>query len=184
MSEQHPQRPEPAHGPEGEHGGLADLSSLSPAGGSNPSHPMRRKADRVAADLVAGGAMRFRVTVDGVAYDVAVESLDHVTGAVDDPGVAPPTHEDAGTPHPVAPTPPRSAQAPAASGHPLTCPVVGVVVKTLVNVGDEVAADQPVAIVEALKVESRVLAPHEGVVSAVLVSAGDRVKAGDVLVRL
>ncbi|MEM8782396.1 MAG: biotin/lipoyl-containing protein [Planctomycetota bacterium] len=185
MSEPTAPRPEPAHGPEGEHGGLADLSSLSPAAPNPSSHPSRRKTDRRAADTVAGGEMRFRVTVDGVAYDVAVEPLDAVAGAVDDPGVAPPTHDDPI----VQPAPPPSSHpvpsAPQPPGdHPLTCPVAGVVVKVLVKAGDAVAEDQPVAIVEALKVESRVLAPHDGTVSAVLVSAGDRVRAGDVLLRL
>ncbi|MEM1097230.1 MAG: biotin/lipoyl-containing protein [Planctomycetota bacterium] len=184
MSEHHPDRPEPAHGPEGEHGGLEDLGSLEPAAPKPGPQSSSSRARKFAEDQVAGGEMRFRVTVDGVAYDVAVEPLDTVAGAVDDPGVAPPKPEAAAAPPPVQPLTPRSSEAPAPTGHPLACPVAGVVVRLLVAVGDAVDEDQPVAIVEALKVESRVLAPHDGVVSAVHVSAGDRVKAGDVLVRL
>ncbi|MEM7575954.1 MAG: biotin/lipoyl-containing protein [Planctomycetota bacterium] len=184
MSDQPSQRPDPAHGPEGEHGGLADLSSLTPPGAPPPRMP-RRSDERGAADLVAGGEMRFRVTVDGVAYEVAVEPLDAVAGGVDDPGVAPPQHEEAAASPSDSGTPHRAPSRPASTGdYPLACPVAGVVVKLLVAVGDAVTEEQPVAIVEALKVESRVLASHAGVVSAVLVSAGDRVRSGDVLLRL
>ena len=189
MSESHPERPEPAHGPQGDYGGLEDLSGLDASRESGSASPPARSASRFTGDAVAGGEMRFRVTVDGVAYDVAVEPLDRVAGAVDDPGVGPPSKDTSDSRTTSSASGALSASdrrddTPISDGGPIVCPVAGVVVKLLVAEGETVAADQPVAIVEALKVESRVLAPREGVVSAVLVAAGDRVRAGDVLVRL
>ena len=190
MSELHPDRPEPAHGPDGEHGGLADLSGLEMSRDAGSSPRGSRVSGKMNEDAVSGGAMRFRVTVDGVSYDVAVEPLDQVSGAVDDPGVGPPKAE-AGEGRPPVSIPSGLADGAGfadgrgvVDGGPIVCPVAGAVVKVLVGVGDAVSADQAVAIVEALKVESRVLSPRPGVVSAVLVSAGQRVSAGDVLVRL
>ena len=116
----------------------------------------------------------------------ALDGMDGLSGAVDDPGVAAPKHEP--VPHGKQPEAPRDVAEPVAPaeehGGTIVCPVAGTVVKLLVGVGDRVALDEPVAIVEALKVESRVLSPHAGVVKALLVETGQRVSAGDALVRL
>lgn len=177
-------RPEPAHGPSGEHGGLEDLTQLPP--GSPLRDAMSKPAvsrgpsEHLAGDLVAGGEMRFRVTVDGVAYDVSVEAVDDAAGAIADPGVAAPGESEPHGHGPIETAEPAESNA----ATTIVCPVAGVVVKLLVAPGDAVEADQPVAIVEALKVESRVLAPRPGVVAEVLVQPGQRVCAGDALVRL
>ncbi|GAA3694129.1 acetyl-CoA carboxylase biotin carboxylase subunit [Microlunatus aurantiacus] len=63
----------------------------------------------------------------------------------------------------------------------LTAPMPSVVVDVRVTVGEEVAADQILATVEAMKMELAVRAPFAGVVSAVAVSAGQRVALGAAL---
>jgi biotin carboxyl carrier protein len=55
-------------------------------------------------------------------------------------------------------------------------------VRVLVAVGDHVAAKQPVAVVEAMKMENDLRAPRDGVVKEVLVTAGAAVDTGAVLV--
>ena len=60
----------------------------------------------------------------------------------------------------------------------------GIVVGVRVQPGDVVAAGQPVAIVEAMKMQNELPARHGGVVLDVLVRAGDAVSAGQPLVRL
>ncbi|MFG2122268.1 5-oxoprolinase/urea amidolyase family protein [Streptomyces sp. NPDC048710] len=50
--------------------------------------------------------------------------------------------------------------------------------------GDTVAAGQPLLALEAMKMESRVHAPADGVVAEVLVSPGDQVEAGTALIIL
>lgn len=63
-------------------------------------------------------------------------------------------------------------------------PMPGRVVKALVAEGDEVEAGQPVIIVEAMKMENEVTAAGAGVVQRIVVSAGDTVDAGTLLVEI
>jgi len=53
-----------------------------------------------------------------------------------------------------------------------------------VAAGDAVAEGQLLMIVEAMKMEHRITAPHAGVVGEVRAHAGDQVGAGDLLVVL
>ena len=66
----------------------------------------------------------------------------------------------------------------------VTAPMVGKVVKVLVGVGDEVEEDEPVVMIEAMKVEMPVVAPEDGKVASVAVKEGDTVEADQVLVTL
>ncbi|MBM4125247.1 MAG: pyruvate carboxylase subunit B, partial [Nitrospira sp.] len=63
-------------------------------------------------------------------------------------------------------------------------PMPGRVVKVLVAKGDAVKAGDPVLVIEAMKMESRVPAPITGTVSEVLVKEGDDVKPDETLVQL
>jgi biotin carboxyl carrier protein len=66
----------------------------------------------------------------------------------------------------------------------LQAPLPGRVVRIAVVVGDTVEARQPLVIVEAMKIETAVLAPRDGVVSAILCAVGQAVNGGQVLVEL
>ena len=57
----------------------------------------------------------------------------------------------------------------------------GTVVEWLKAEGDAVAEDEPIANVEAAKVETELEAPYEGVVSEIVVAAGETVPVGTVL---
>jgi len=60
----------------------------------------------------------------------------------------------------------------------------GAVVRVLVEVGQSVTTGQAVMVVEAMKMENEFKADVDGVVREILVSAGDTLNAGDVLVRI
>ena len=60
----------------------------------------------------------------------------------------------------------------------------GVVRQVLVAVGDSVARGQPLVLLEAMKMELRITAPHAGRVERVAVAAGASVQRGQVLVEL
>lgn len=64
----------------------------------------------------------------------------------------------------------------------ISAPMPGRVVRVLVAPGDEVAARQAVAVVEAMKMENELRSPRAGRVKDVAVSAGTSVEAGRVLV--
>jgi biotin carboxyl carrier protein len=57
----------------------------------------------------------------------------------------------------------------------------GKVVRILVRPGQEVAAGDAIAVVEAMKMQNEIKSPKKGVVQKVLVGEGAAVNAGDVL---
>jgi biotin carboxyl carrier protein len=58
------------------------------------------------------------------------------------------------------------------------------VVKVCVEVGAEVKAGQPLVVVEAMKMESELLSPKDGKVSAIHCAVGDTVEQNKVLVKV
>jgi len=66
----------------------------------------------------------------------------------------------------------------------VTAPMVGKVVKVLVSVGDEVEEDEPIVMIEAMKVEMPVVAPEDGTVESIQVKEGDTVDADQVIATL
>jgi acetyl-CoA/propionyl-CoA carboxylase biotin carboxyl carrier protein len=69
-----------------------------------------------------------------------------------------------------------------ASGGAIAAPMQGTIVRVLVEKGQEVEADEPVCILEAMKMESEVRSQKAGTVSEVRVEAGQTVRSGDPLV--
>jgi len=65
----------------------------------------------------------------------------------------------------------------------IVAPMPGSVIKVLVAVGDAVKANQPLVIVEAMKMENEVTAPADAVVSEILVTAGQQVGAAQPLLK-
>jgi biotin carboxyl carrier protein len=146
------------------------------------------------------GAHHFRVTVDGVAHHLdaiqpasgAWSILQTDTGRSDDVVLA----RGSSTGEFVASiggrTVPlvvngrrgrRSADAGAAAGaHRVVAPMPGKVLRVLVQVGDTIAARQPLVVVEAMKMENELSAPRAGRVTDIHVEPGVSVEAGRLLV--
>ena len=57
--------------------------------------------------------------------------------------------------------------------------IAGSVWKIEVSVGDRVAADDPLIILESMKMEIPLLAPRAGTVKQILVSEGEQIGEGD-----
>ena len=62
--------------------------------------------------------------------------------------------------------------------------ITGTVWKVLVQVGDAVAAEQELLILESMKMEMPVEAPRAGRVASVAVKPGEAVEEGDLLLEL
>jgi 3-methylcrotonyl-CoA carboxylase alpha subunit len=60
----------------------------------------------------------------------------------------------------------------------------GKVVSFAVKAGDRVKAGQALAVMEAMKMEHTLSAPHDGVVVELLYAPGDQVNDGDALLKL
>ncbi len=63
-------------------------------------------------------------------------------------------------------------------------PIPGLVARVLVSKGQEVAADQPLVVLEAMKMENEIRAPFAGVVTSVAVSPGQSVVRNAVLAEI
>jgi biotin carboxyl carrier protein len=68
--------------------------------------------------------------------------------------------------------------------HSMSAPMPGVVLKILVNVGDEVAKGTPLLILEATKMEHQIAAPRDGTVASINCKEGEMVQPGLDLVTL
>ncbi len=119
---------------------------------------------------------QFLVKVNGNTYDVTVDEVGCIPASAAAPAAAP------------APAPaeaPKAAPAPAApvsGGTEITAPMPGTILKMLVNVGDQVAENQPVVVLEAMKMENDIPATVAGKVLAVNVKQGDSVESGQALI--
>lgn len=70
----------------------------------------------------------------------------------------------------------------AASGElNIKAPIPGLVVRVMVRAGDEVKANQPLVILEAMKMENELRSPRDGGITDVKIKAGERVEQGAVL---
>ena len=136
----------------------------------------------------------YRVTVNGVIYDVVVEE---VNGAIQVPYVAPaapvapvapaaPAAPAAVPAAPVAPVAAAPAAAPVAKAGAIAvkAPMPGSIVKVCVKAGDAVKSGDLLCVLEAMKMENEILAPQDGVVASVEVVQGATVETDAVLVTL
>ena len=126
----------------------------------------------------------YTITVNGHVYDVTVEEKVGGVAPVAAP-VAAPVVAAAPVAAPAAAPAPVATPAPAASGTAgsieITAGAAGKVFKIEASVGQQVKAGDAVVIIEAMKMEIPVVAPQDGTVASINVSAGDSIDAGVVL---
>jgi oxaloacetate decarboxylase alpha subunit len=78
-----------------------------------------------------------------------------------------------------------SAPAPSVgAGEPVIAPLSGTIWKVLVSAGQQVNEGDALVILEAMKMETQIVASKAGVVASLSVKEGDTVKVGDQLVAI
>ena len=111
---------------------------------------------------------RYNITVNGTAYDVAVEEI--AEGA--------------------APAAPKAAPKPAGGvnsaqgGVKITAPMPGTIVEVKAKVGDAVKNGTVIAVLEAMKMENDIVADRDGTIASINVNKGDSVSTGAVIATL
>jgi len=113
---------------------------------------------------------KYRVTVNGTAYEIELEEL---TGAVPAPAAA--------VAPALAPAPaPAAAPAPA-GGEQVTSPMPGTILDIKVAQGASVKEGDVLMILEAMKMENEIMCPRDGKVVSINTSKGSSVESGTLL---
>lgn len=124
-----------------------------------------------------------RISFEGKSYDVEVEVLDNNQAAqVAAPvSVAP---APVAAPVAAAPAPVAAPAAAPAGGTPVPSPMMGIVFKLKVKVGDTVKMNQEVAVLEAMKMENSIVCPCDGTVASIAVKEQESVSEGQILMTI
>jgi 3-methylcrotonyl-CoA carboxylase alpha subunit len=78
----------------------------------------------------------------------------------------------------------RRSRSRASAGGDLAAQMPGQVLEVRVTPGEQVRSGQVMLVLEAMKMEMRLTAPHDGIVRAVRAAAGELVQRGQVLIEL
>jgi oxaloacetate decarboxylase alpha subunit len=141
------------------------LKFLKNRGNPDEFEPVPTLESARQATASPAGMETYTISVNGEAYVVQVNE----GGDVSQINTASPS----ATPAPVA-----------GQGEPVAAPLSGTVWKIEVSPGQDVSEGQVLVILEAMKMETQIVASHAGKVSSILVKQGDAVKVGDTLVTI
>ena len=106
---------------------------------------------------------KYRVTVNGTAYEIELEEL---TGAAPAPAAAAP-----------APAPAAAS----AGGEQVTSPMPGTILDVNVSQGASVKKGDVLMILEAMKMENEIMCPCDGKVASINAAKGAAVESGTLL---
>ena len=125
--------------------------------------------------------MKYIVTLKGKTYEVEVEhgeamildEYEAIAPAAPAPAAAAPAAVPAAAPA-AAPAPAPVA----AAGEQVTSPMPGTIVKVNVKVGQAVKNGEVIAVLEAMKMENEIMAPHDATIVQILADVGTKVDTG------
>lgn len=139
--------------------------------------------------------MKYVATLNGKRYEVEIERVEEyrpltaaeIASGVTAPAkpvVAAPVEKAAPAPAPTPAAPAPAAPAASGNGETVVSPLPGTVLDVKVNVGDTVKLGQVVVVLEAMKMETEVVAGCDGTVESILIKKGDAVDTDAALVVL
>ena len=122
--------------------------------------------------------MKYTATLNGKQYEVELERVDDYSPI--------PRYGEAAPAPAVAPAPaaPAPAAAPAPGSTNVEAPMPGKILDIKVAAGQAVSYGQVLLTMEAMKMETEIVAPADGTVASILVKNGDMVETGTALVAL
>jgi len=132
--------------------------------------------------------MKYKVTLKGKTYEVEVDQgeamiLDEYEAYAPAPAAAPAA--PAAVPAAAPAAAPAAVPVPAAvAGEQVVSPMPGTIVKMNVKAGQAVKSGEVLAVLEAMKMENEIMAPHDATVAQVLADVGTKVDTGTPLIVL
>jgi glutaconyl-CoA decarboxylase len=131
--------------------------------------------------------MKYKVTLKGKTYEVEVDQgeamiLDEYEAYAPAPAAAPAAAAAPATAPAAAPAAPAAPVA--VAGEQVVSPMPGTMVKINVSAGKAVKSGEVLAVLEAMKMENEIMAPHDATVVQVLVDVGSKVDTGTPIIVL
>ena len=135
---------------------------------------------------------RYKFTIGGNKYNVEIKSLEENIAEIEVNGTS--YHVELGneiktpqTPKLVRYTPPAPPTAPVLNTPGLSlvkAPLPGTIIAIAVTPGMQIKLEEPVLVLEAMKMENNVFAEKPGIVKTIRVAVGDTVMQGDILIEI
>ncbi|NTW55754.1 MAG: acetyl-CoA carboxylase biotin carboxyl carrier protein subunit [Chlorobiaceae bacterium] len=136
---------------------------------------------------------RYKFTIAGNRYNVEIKSLDDLAAEIEVNGTSYAVELGQEIPRPqtpklvrssptVPPKPPEPLNKPGISL--IKAPLPGTIIAINVEPGMAIALDQPVVVLEAMKMENNIFPEKLGTVKEIRVAVGDTVMQGDVLIEI
>ena len=131
--------------------------------------------------------MKYKVTLKGKTYEVEVNQgeamlLDEYEAYAPAPAAAPAAAAPAAPA--AAPAAPAAPAVTAVAGEQVVSPMPGTIVKVNVKAGQAVKSGEVLAVLEAMKMENEIMAPHDATVAQVLADVGTKVDTGTPIIVL
>jgi len=132
--------------------------------------------------------MKYKVTLKGKTYEVEVNQgeamiLDEYEAIAPAAPAAAPAPSAPSAPAAAAPAPAPAAPA-AVDGEKVVSPMPGTIVRVNVKAGQSIKSGEVLAVLEAMKMENEIMAPHDAKVLQVVVDVGAKVDSGTPLIVL
>lgn len=151
--------------------GLKFLANRGNPDAFEPAPTIEPEQASAAVTAVAAGPETYTITVDGQQYVVEVDQGGEITH-----------YESASVTNPATAEPQAApAHQPVGAGEPVVAPLAGTIWKVEVTAGQTVKQGDVLLILEAMKMETQIVAEKDGVVASVSVNPGDAVQVGDQL---
>lgn len=130
--------------------------------------------------------MKLKLTVDGALYEVEVEvaEVDAAPGYLRPVSSPPASTAAAPSPGLAAAAKPSATAAPVDERKVCRSPIAGVVVRVAVQPGQQIAANDVLLVLEAMKMETVITSPSGGKIAKVNAAPGEPVQVGQLLVEL
>ncbi|MDP8305361.1 MAG: biotin/lipoyl-containing protein [Candidatus Chlorobium antarcticum] len=136
---------------------------------------------------------RYTFTITGNKYSVDIKSIEENTAEIEVNGTSYQVElgkemKAPATPKLIRPMPTTPPKAPAplntAGVSLVKAPLPGTILKVMVAPGATIKREQPLLVLEAMKMENNILAEKDGTVKAIKVNEGDTVLQGDTLLEI
>lgn len=145
------------------------------------NYKMIINGEKYEAKILSYTGSEAKVNVNGVDYNVEIE--DDGSYSVPKP-VRKSTQKSTINPQPkINPVQPKRTEL-VSDSDSIVAPIPGTIIDIKVKTGDNIQANQPIMIIEAMKMESEISSEKAGSVKAIHVNKGDSVQEGQILIEI